>query len=104
VIGASKMGAVAKMVIGESRNFPELARIWRDEIVGPMLAAMTGLIERAQARGEVRPGDARFYAVQVIGPFLVSMIWRETFVPVGETPFDLESGRSPARWRPWRRA
>jgi hypothetical protein len=83
-------GGIAKMVIGESRNFPELARIWRDEIVGPMLAAMSGLIERAQARGEVRPGDPRVYAIQVIGPFLVSIIWRETFVPVGETPFDLE--------------
>lgn len=83
-------GGIAKMVIGESRNFPELARIWRDEIVGPMLAAMAGLIERAQAKGEVRPGDPRVYAVQVIGPFLVSIIWRETFVPVGETPFDLE--------------
>lgn len=89
--GQGPAGGIAKMVIGESRNFPELARIWRDEIVGPMLAAMSGLIARAQARGEVKPGDPRVYAVQVIGPFLVSIIWRETFVPVGEAPFDLEA-------------
>jgi hypothetical protein len=33
VIGASRLGAVAKLVIGESRNFPELARVWHDEVV-----------------------------------------------------------------------
>src|SRR6266550_2802235 len=26
------IGAVAKMVVGESRNFPELARVWHDEV------------------------------------------------------------------------
>jgi AcrR family transcriptional regulator len=87
--GSGPAGGIAKMVIGESRNFPELARIWRDEIVGPMLGAMTGVVERAQAKGEVRPGDARTYALQVISPLLVAVIWRETFVPVGEAGFDL---------------
>ncbi len=27
------IGAVAKMVIGESRNFPELAKVWHDQVV-----------------------------------------------------------------------
>ena len=26
------VGAVAKMVIGESRNFPELAKVWHDQV------------------------------------------------------------------------
>eukprot|EP01041_Mallomonas_annulata_P041364 gene41364-65435_t len=28
----SSLGAVAKMVLGEARNFPELARVWHDEL------------------------------------------------------------------------
>ncbi len=31
------VGSVAKMVIGESRNFPELAKVWHDEVVSKAL-------------------------------------------------------------------
>src|SRR5690349_21722715 len=47
----SGMGKVIKMVIGESGNFPEIARIWHDDIVGKGLGLMTTLIENAQERG-----------------------------------------------------
>ena len=87
--GDRRMGAVAKVVIGESRNFPELARIWRDRVLLPGVTLMTGLIARAQERGEVKPGDPRLYAFGFMGPVLLSVIWRETFVPVGAEPFDL---------------
>ena len=49
------IGAVVKMVIGESRNFPELARVWHDEVlVARRWALLSALIRAAQARGEVR--------------------------------------------------
>ncbi len=85
-----RVGAVAKVVIGESRNFPELARIWKDNVLLPGVTLMTGVIARAQERGEVKPGDPRLYAFGFIGPVLLSMIWRETFVPVGAEPIDVE--------------
>jgi hypothetical protein len=50
---------------------------------------MTAAIAAGQARGEIRAGDARTYALQVISPFVVGIIWRETFAPVGAQPFDL---------------
>jgi AcrR family transcriptional regulator len=85
----SGAGAVVKMVIGESRNFPELAKVWHDEVVAKGLGAMTGLIERAQARGEVRPGDPRNHAFSLMSPVLMGVIWRETFTPVGAGAIDL---------------
>jgi AcrR family transcriptional regulator len=91
VIGASRMGAVAKLVIGESRNFPELARVWHDEVVSRALTAISGAIAAAQARGEVRPGDPRFHAFSIMGPVLTGVIWRETFTPIGAPPLDLEA-------------
>jgi AcrR family transcriptional regulator len=91
VMAQGPIGGVAKMVIGEARNFPELARVWHDELVGPAIAAMTAAIAAAQARGEVRPGDPRQYAASLIAPLVVGVIWRETFVPVGAPPFDLPS-------------
>jgi len=91
VIAQGPVGGVAKMVIGEARNFPELARVWHDRLVGPAIGALTAAIAAAQARGEVRPGDPRQYAVSLIAPLVVGVVWRETFVPVGAPPFDLPS-------------
>lgn len=89
VVTASPLGKVVKMVIGESGNFPELARIWHDTLIARGLGLLTRLIEKAQARGEIRPGDARAYAVGLMSPILLAVIFRETFEPVGGKPFDI---------------
>ena len=83
------VGAVAKIVIGESRNFPDLAKIWHDQVASGALSALQSLIERAQQRGEVRPGDARLMAFSLMGPMLMGVLWRETLQPAGGQPLDL---------------
>ncbi len=89
-VATGSIGPIAKTVISESRNFPELARHWHDTVVMPMLTLLAGAIAEAQTRGEVRPGDPRLCALQVASPILIGMLWRETFVPGGAEPFDLE--------------
>ncbi|MGA0607682.1 TetR/AcrR family transcriptional regulator [Phenylobacterium sp. VNQ135] len=91
LVQTTPVGGVVKMVIGEARNFPELARVWHDDLVSQALGAVAGAIQAAQARGEVKPGDPRSFALQLISPLLVGVIWRETFVPVGAPPFDLSA-------------
>ena len=81
--------AVAKMVIGESRNFPDLARVWHDTVVSQAIGLLTGLVTRAQAKGEVGPGDPRLHAISLMGPMVVAILWREVFVPVGAEPIDI---------------
>lgn len=88
VMAEGRLGAVAKMVIGESRNFPELAAVWHEEVVSVMLGAVGGAVERAQARGEVRPGDPQLYVFSLAGPLLLGALWREVFVPIGAKPID----------------
>jgi AcrR family transcriptional regulator len=83
------VGAVAKMVIGESRNFPELARVWHDEVISRGLAMLSALIERGQTRGEIRPADPRATAFSIMGPMLMGMLWREILTPVGGAEIDL---------------
>ena len=83
------VGAVAKMVIGESRNFPELARVWHDEVASKAIGAVAGLVAKAQERGEVRPGDPRLYAFTLMGPMFLGALWTATLVPVGGEPIDL---------------
>ncbi|HEX7945320.1 MAG TPA: TetR/AcrR family transcriptional regulator, partial [Phenylobacterium sp.] len=89
VVQTQPLGGVLKMVVGEAGNFPEIARVWHDVLVAQALGAMSGAIAAAQARGEVKPGDPRIYGLQLIAPLLVSVLWRETFEPVGAPTFDI---------------
>ena len=91
IAGQARVGAVAKMVIGESRNFPELAKVWHDEVVTKALGMIGGLIERAQAKGEVRAGDPLLHAFTMMGPMLMGMLWHETLEPAGGAPINLEA-------------
>ncbi len=89
-VATGSIGPIAKAVIGESRNFPKLARHWHDAVVMPVLSLIQDIVTDAQGRGEVRPGDPRLYAMQIVSPMLIGMLWRETFVPTGAEPFDLD--------------
>jgi len=83
------IGAVAKMVIGESRNFPGLAKVWHDEVASKAIGTLAKFVERAQQRGEVRAGEPRLYAFSLMGPMVLGALWRATLVPAGGEPLDL---------------
>ncbi len=89
VVTDRRITGVVKLVIAESRNHPELATIWHQTVVEPGVRLISGLIAAAQARGEVRSGDPRLFAFGLMGPMVLSMVWRETFEPVGALPVDV---------------
>ncbi|WP_114951419.1 TetR/AcrR family transcriptional regulator [Sphingosinicella terrae] len=89
IVTALPIGAVAKMVIGESRNFPELAKVWHDDVILKSIGLLVELLEAAQARGEVRAGNPRIQAFSIMGPMLLGILWRETFTPIGGAEVDL---------------
>lgn len=89
VVTDRRITGVVKLVIAESRNHPELATIWHETVVEPGIQMMSAQITEAQKRGEVRPGDPRLYAFSLMGPMVLSMVWRETFEPIGAAPVDV---------------
>lgn len=89
VVTDRRITGVVKLVIAESRNHPELATIWHETVVEPGLQLMSGLIAAAQGRGEIRPGDPRLFAMGLMGPMVLSMVWRETFEPIGAPSLDV---------------
>lgn len=84
------VGIVLKTVVCEAGNFPELARIWHDQLMAPTIEVLATAISQAQERGEVRAGDPHAYALQILSPLMMSLIWRQTFVPIGSPDFDVE--------------
>ncbi|MBO0737879.1 MAG: hypothetical protein J2P48_15110 [Alphaproteobacteria bacterium] len=51
-----------------------------------MIRTVAKIIARAQARGEVAPGDPRLHAFSLMGPMVMAMLFREVFGGVGGNP------------------
>jgi AcrR family transcriptional regulator len=85
-LGDDRLPGLARMVLTESRTFPDLAVVWHDELASRMLNLIAGMIAKAQERGEVRPGDPRLYAFSVLGPMVMAILFREVFGSVPTAP------------------
>lgn len=68
---------ILRLLIAESRTFPDLARVWHDEVVSKILGLLTSAIERAQQRGEICAGNAQLYAFSIMGPMIAGTLFRE---------------------------
>jgi len=78
-LGDTGVPAIVRLLVAESRTFPDLARVWHDEVVSKVLGLLTAAIRRAQARSEIRPGDPQLYALSIIGPMAAAVLFREIF-------------------------
>ena len=90
MMAGGRVPTIARMVIGESRNFPDLAHIWHDDVVNSVIGILAEIIARAQARCEVTPGDPRLHAFSLMGPMVMAMLFREVFGEAGANPPDLQ--------------
>jgi AcrR family transcriptional regulator len=86
-----RIGGVVKLIISESRNLPELALIWHQSVITPLLSLIVSLVRRGQSSGEVRRGDPELFALGLLGPLVLGLLWRETFEPIGAKPLPLEA-------------
>ncbi|WP_369979059.1 TetR/AcrR family transcriptional regulator [Xanthomonas bundabergensis] len=78
-MGDPRLPAIVRMVIGESRAFPELARIWHAEAIDRVMSTVAGIIEKAQARGTAPPGDPKLYVLSIMGPMMMAMLFHQVF-------------------------
>ncbi|HEY4212520.1 MAG TPA: TetR/AcrR family transcriptional regulator [Steroidobacteraceae bacterium] len=90
VAAETQLPAVIRLLIAESRTFPDLARVWHDEVIGKVLHLVTSAIKRAQARGEIQSGNPTLYAFSIMGPMLAGVIFREVFRETGAELPDLK--------------
>jgi AcrR family transcriptional regulator len=82
--------AVVRMILSEGRRFPDLARIWHDDVVRPMLEQVAAIVAQAQRRGEVVDGDPLHLAFAITSSFSMALLFREIFEPIGWFVPDLE--------------
>jgi hypothetical protein len=88
LLTSSDRVVLPKIIIGESGNFPELARFYREEIIDKGLALMSGLIARGIAQGEFRDVPVGHAVRLCIAPVLLGAMWRATFAQFDAEPYD----------------
>jgi AcrR family transcriptional regulator len=84
----SNRAVLPKMVIAEAGNFPDLARIYREEVVERGLKLLGSVIAGGIARGEFREIPVEHAVRLCAAPLLLAAIWRTTFAPLDPAPYD----------------
>jgi AcrR family transcriptional regulator len=85
------MASIAKVVIAESRAFPEIGRFYLKEVIGRGVPMFEGLIARGVESGEFRKVDPMLTVRSLIGPMLLSIIWKTVFEPIGADKLDVRA-------------
>lgn len=75
----SQFPAIVKLVISESGNFPELARLWADVVLRRGFALVRRIVERGIERGEFRAVDPATTAQLIMAPVIMLAIWKHSF-------------------------
>ncbi|MEX0840008.1 MAG: TetR/AcrR family transcriptional regulator [Parvibaculum sp.] len=79
----TRLPALAKIVLAESGNFPEIRAFYRDQIIRRGFGNLERIIERGIERGEFRRCNVKAAVQDIVFPILMNALARNTF---GELP------------------
>ena len=78
-IGATPASGIAKLMMGEARNFPELAAYYQREVLQPGVALIRRVLQHGIDRGEFRAIDLDYAVYGVIAPMNFLMMNKHSF-------------------------
>lgn len=82
-VETTDLPSIIKLVIGESRAHPEIGRFYLDNVIMQAMPLLEKLIGKGIASGEFRAVDPRLSVKCLLGPMLLSAVWRSVFEPLG---------------------
>ncbi len=97
-IGDTRLAGVPKLIVAESRNFPEVAQYYHDTVIVRGRGLLRAVLLRGIERGEFRPLDVELAIDVIFAPLLMLAIWRSSLSYCGretapqaflQTHFDL---------------
>ncbi|GAB4213328.1 MAG: TetR/AcrR family transcriptional regulator [Rhodoferax sp.] len=69
-IGSTPAGAMARLMLTELPQFPQLAAFYQQEVVEPGNALIAQVLQRGMARGELRPMEVSYGVALVTAPLV----------------------------------
>ena len=86
----SPLSGIPKLMLSEAGNFPELARFFLDTVIQRHWSLLRGVMEQGMARGEFRQLPADLVVRGIVAPMMLAVFWKHSFMPLEETPLDVE--------------
>lgn len=90
-IEETPLASIAKLVISESRAFPEIGRFYLKEVIGRGIPLFEGLIRRGIEQGDFRAVDPGLTVRSMVGPMLLAILWKTVFEPIGAEKLDVKA-------------
>ena len=89
VVRSEKARRILRLLIAESGNFPQVAEIYRREVIEPGLAAIRLVLERGCASGEFQRTNATDFPQILLAPAFLAVVWM--LVLGKREPLDLDA-------------
>jgi TetR/AcrR family transcriptional regulator len=83
-VGATKASGITKLVMGEAGTFPEIADIYRQEVIEPGNQLIRRILQRGIERGEFKKVPLEHAIYSVIAPMIFLVTWRHALGPCGQ--------------------
>jgi len=80
-IGETRLAGIAKLIVGEAGNFPEVTRFFLEEVAQPTWRLLGAILERGIASGEFRQIDVPAATVVWMSPLILKAIWMRSIAP-----------------------
>ena len=88
LVGSTCLAGIAKLMMAEARNFPELAEYYRENVIERGHRLMVEVLELGMARGVFRKQDPMLLCHVAFSPLLMASIWRQSFGMCGGPDMD----------------
>ena len=73
-VGATRLSGIAKLIVSEAGNFPDVARFFHEEVIHPTGELLALVIRRGIERGDFRPLDVEAAAHVWMAPLVMKAI------------------------------
>ena len=84
-IGATPASGICKLMISESRNFPELLAFYVESVMRPGNLLLRRILERGMATGEFRPMDSSLAVHAIVAPMIYIMVWENALTAYSDS-------------------
>jgi AcrR family transcriptional regulator len=71
--------AIPRLMMREMINFPELAQMYRREVLDRVIPVIEGLLRRGVDQGYLRPVDPHLSIRSIVGPIMMHLLMAEVF-------------------------
>ena len=90
LFASTRVGGIPKLMISESKNFPDLAQYYHDNVIARGKQIFARVLERGVASGEFRRVDPEYACQVLMAPLLMLALWTHSFATCAPRELDPE--------------